>query len=157
MRHLFSSCAFGLALALAGCGGGGGGGGDVAAPVTPTIPAVPDTITLQKIDNVVGTGALAVAGKTVYVHYTGWLYDATATSKKGAQVDSSAGRSPLDFVLAGGLVIKGFDEGVTGMRVGGKRTVMIPASMGYGATGAGNGAIPPNANLVFDIELVEVR
>lgn len=154
MRHLFSSCAFGLALALAGCGGGGGGG-DVAAPVAPTIPAVPDTITLQKIDNVVGTGALAVAGKTVYVHYTGWLYDATATSKKGAQFDSSAGRSPLDFVLAGGLVIKGFDEGVTGMRVGGKRTVMIPASMGYGAPG--NGVIPPNANLVFDIELVEVR
>lgn len=154
MRHLFSSCAFGLALALAGCGGGGGGG-NVAAPVAPTIPAVPDTITLQKIDNVVGTGALAVAGKTVYVHYIGWLYDATATSKKGAQFDSSAGRSPLDFVLAGGLVIKGFDEGVTGMRVGGKRTVMIPASMGYGATG--NGVIPPNANLVFDIELVEVR
>lgn len=154
MRYLFSSCALGLTLALAGCGGGGGDAGPVQ-PAVPPVAALPDTITLQKIDNVVGTGALAVAGKAVSVHYTGWMYDATASSKKGTQFDSSVGKAAFSFVLASGSVIKGFDEGVTGMQVGGKRTVFIPASLGYGSQG--NSAIPPNTNLVFDIELVEVR
>lgn len=152
MRYLFSSCALGLTLALSGCGGGGG---DTAAPVQPVVPPVADTIVLQKIDNVVGTGAPAIAGKTVSVQYTGWLYDAAVPSKKGVQFDSSVGKAAFSFVLDSGSVIKGFDQGVTGMQVGGKRTVLIPASMGYGAQG--NSAIPPNSNLVFDIELVEVR
>jgi FKBP-type peptidyl-prolyl cis-trans isomerase FkpA len=138
----------GLGLGLAGCGGGSG---DSATGAT---PAIPDTITLQKIDLVTGTGAEAVVGKTVTVHYTGYLYDASKTSLKGATFDSSAGGSPLGFVVGGGRLIKGFDEGVRGMKVGGKRTVIIPASMGYG--NQATGTIPANANLVFDIELVTV-
>ena len=154
MRHLFSSCTLGLTLALAGCGGGGGDTTPVQ-PVVPPVAPVADTITLQKIDNVVGTGAPAIAGKTVSVQYTGWLYEVTVPSKKGVMFDSSAGRLPLTVMLGNGSLIKGFEEGVIGMQVGGKRTVLIPASLGYGAQG--NNGIPPNTNLVFDIELVEVR
>jgi FKBP-type peptidyl-prolyl cis-trans isomerase FkpA len=149
MKRLFSVCALGLTLALAGCGGGGG---DSAQTVT---PAVPDTIALQKIDTLVGTGAEAVVGKTATVHYSGYLYDASKTTLKGTLFDTSVGRTPLSFVVGNGSLIKGFEEGVKGMKVGGKRTVVIPASMGYGASGSGS--IPPNTNLVFDIELTEIR
>lgn len=149
MKHLFSSCLFGMTLALAGCGGGSG---DAPAVIT---PAVPDTIALQKIDTVTGTGAEALANSSVAVHYTGYLYDASKTSFKGATFDTSVGRTPFEFQIGGGRVIKGFEEGVKGMKVGGKRTVLIPASMGYGATA--NGAIPANSNLVFDIELITVK
>ena len=109
---------------------------------------------LQYEDTTVGTGAEAVAGKTVEVHYTGWLHDPAAKGKRGKQFDSSVGRGPFSFPLGGGRVIKGWDEGVAGMKVGGKRTLIIPPEMAYGARGAG-GVIPPNATLVFDVELVK--
>ena len=112
---------------------------------------------LKKIDVKQGDGAEATAGKTVIVHYTGWLYDPAAADGHGAKFDSSVDRKvPFDFKLGAGKVIKGWDEGVAGMKVGGKRTLVIPPQMGYGARGAG-GVIPPNATLLFDVELIEVR
>lgn len=109
----------------------------------------------QKIDSVVGTGAEATAGKTVTVNYTGWLLAPSAADKHGAKFDSSIGREPFSFRLGSGGVIPGWDQGVAGMKVGGKRTLIIPASLGYGADGAG--PIPPNANLIFDVELLKVE
>lgn len=112
---------------------------------------------LVKTDNKVGTGKEAVNNKLVIVHYTGWLYDPKAPQKRGAKFDSSVDRGqPFDFMLGAGQVIKGWDQGVTGMKVGGQRTLIIPSAMGYGARGAG-GAIPPNAILVFDVELLDVK
>ena len=112
---------------------------------------------LQKIDTVVGDGAEAVAGHEVSVHYTGWLYDAAAADHKGKKFDSSVDRGqPFSFPLGGGRVIRGWDEGVAGMKIHGKRTLIIPAALGYGARGAG-GVIPPGATLVFDVELLGVR
>jgi FKBP-type peptidyl-prolyl cis-trans isomerase FkpA len=111
---------------------------------------------LQRIDVKVGSGAEAVKGKAVVVHYTGWLYD-PETSKKGAKFDSSRDRNvPFGFFIGEGRVIKGWDEGVQGMKVGGQRTLIIPPDMGYGERGAG-GIIPPNATLIFDVELIEVK
>lgn len=109
---------------------------------------------LKYTDEKVGTGAEAVAGKNVSVHYTGWLDD---KGQKGKKFDSSLDRGqPFVFPLGAGHVIKGWDEGVAGMKVGGKRTLMIPTALGYGARGAG-GAIPPNADLIFDVELLDVK
>jgi FKBP-type peptidyl-prolyl cis-trans isomerase FkpA len=109
------------------------------------------------IDNTVGTGAEAKAGMNVTVHYTGWLYDASAKDKHGIKFDSSLDHgAPFTFPLGADQVIKGWDQGVAGMKVGGKRTLLIPASLGYGARGAG-GDIPPNASLVFDVELLGVK
>jgi FKBP-type peptidyl-prolyl cis-trans isomerase FkpA len=114
-------------------------------------------VDLIKIDHKVGTGAEAVPGKTVTVHYTGWLYEANAPENKGSKFDSSRDRNdPFTFSLGAGQVIRGWDEGVAGMKVGGQRTLIIPPQMGYGARGAG-GVIPPNATLVFDVELLQVR
>ena len=113
--------------------------------------------TLQKIDVKQGTGAEAVSGRPVVVHYTGWLYDDTKPDKKGTKFDSSVDRKvPFGFFLGEGRVIKGWDEGVVGMKVGGQRTLIIPPSMGYGERGAG-GVIPPNATLIFDVELIQVK
>ena len=113
--------------------------------------------TLQKNDVKEGTGAEARKGQRVSVHYTGWLYDANATDKKGTKFDSSRDRNePFAFGLGGGEVITGWDEGVQGMKVGGTRVLTIPPAMGYGARGAG-GVIPPNATLLFEIELLDVR
>ena len=112
---------------------------------------------LIKTDNKLGDGAQATAGHDVSVHYTGWLYDAAAPDHHGAKFDSSLDRGqPFVFPLGAGRVIQGWDQGVEGMKVGGKRTLIIPAHLGYGARGAG-GAIPPNATLVFDVELLGVR
>ena len=111
---------------------------------------------LVKTDTRVGRGVEAVAGKTVEVHYTGWLHDAKAPQERGKQFDTSIGRGPFSFPLGAGRVIRGWDEGVAGMKVGGKRTLVIPAELGYGARGAG-GVIPPNATLIFDVELLEVK
>ena len=111
---------------------------------------------LKKTDVVVGSGAEAVSGRPVTVHYTGWLHDPAAADGHGKKFDSSLDRrSPFDFHLGAGQVIRGWDEGVAGMKVGGKRTLVIPPEMGYGARGAG-GVIPPNATLVFDVELLRV-
>ncbi|MGN6120999.1 MAG: FKBP-type peptidyl-prolyl cis-trans isomerase [Rhodanobacter sp.] len=112
---------------------------------------------LTVVDSKVGTGTEAVAGMKVTVHYTGWLYDETAGNKHGSQFDSSRDHGePFSFVLGAGNVIAGWDQGVAGMRVGGKRTLLIPAALGYGARGAGDD-IPPNASLVFDVELLDVQ
>jgi FKBP-type peptidyl-prolyl cis-trans isomerase FkpA len=112
---------------------------------------------LIKTDNKLGEGALATAGKYVSVHYTGWLYDAAAADHHGKKFDSSRDRNePFAFPLGAGHVIKGWDQGVEGMKVGGQRTLIIPANLGYGARGAG-GVIPPNATLVFDVELLGVQ
>ncbi len=112
---------------------------------------------LKKIDTKQGTGAEALSGKPVIVHYTGWLYDASKPDGKGAKFDSSRDRQvPFGFFLGAGKVIKGWDEGVVGMKVGGQRTLVIPPAMGYGERGAG-GVIPPNATLIFDVELIEVK
>ena len=111
---------------------------------------------LVKTDTVVGKGKEAVPGNTVEVHYTGWLHDPAAKDKRGKQFDSSRGRGPFSFPLGGGRVIKGWDEGVAGMKVGGKRLLVIPPELGYGARGAG-GVIPPNATLVFEVELLDVK
>ncbi len=111
---------------------------------------------LQFEDTVPGTGAEATAGNQVRVHYTGWLYDPTAKNSRGKKFDSSKDRGdPFSFGLGGGQVIRGWDEGVQGMKVGGTRVLTIPADLGYGARGAG-GAIPPNATLVFEVDLLSV-
>ena len=108
---------------------------------------------LQYEDTVVGEGTEATSGQQVTVHYTGWLYN---NGEQGAKFDSSRDRKdPFAFGLAAGMVIKGWDEGVQGMKVGGQRTLIIPAELGYGARGAG-GVIPPNATLKFDVELLKV-
>lgn len=108
---------------------------------------------LQITDVKPGTGAEAKKGQTVTVHYTGWLYN---NGQQGAKFDSSRDRNdPFQFPLGAGMVIKGWDDGVAGMKVGGQRTLIIPPEMGYGARGAG-GVIPPNATLKFDVELLGV-
>jgi FKBP-type peptidyl-prolyl cis-trans isomerase FkpA len=112
--------------------------------------------TLVKTDTVVGKGKEAVTGKTVEVHYTGWLHEPKAPQQRGKQFDSSVGRGPFSFPLGGGRVIKGWDEGVAGMKVGGKRTLVIPPELAYGKRGAG-GVIPPDATPVFDVELLDVK
>jgi peptidylprolyl isomerase len=109
---------------------------------------------LKYTDTKLGDGAVATAGHQVSVHYTGWLYQ---DGQKGKKFDSSLDRGqPLNFTLGVGQVIKGWDEGVAGMKVGGKRTLIIPPDLAYGARGAG-GVIPPNATLTFDVELLGVQ
>ena len=111
---------------------------------------------LQYEDTIEGNGAEAQAGQRVRVHYTGWLHDPTAGNQRGKKFDSSKDRGdPFTFNLGAGQVILGWDEGVQGMKVGGTRVLTIPADLGYGSRGAG-GAIPPNATLVFEVELLGV-
>ena len=117
------------------------------------MPAITTASGLIINDVVVGTGKAAVAGQSVKVHYTGWLLFG---GERGKKFDSSKDRGdPFDFPLGGGHVIKGWDEGVQGMKIGGTRTLRIPPELGYGARGAG-GAIPPNATLIFEVELLGV-
>jgi FKBP-type peptidyl-prolyl cis-trans isomerase FkpA len=139
--------ALGLALFLSAAAAG-------AAQTASKAPAA-QAQGLQKIDTVVGKGKEAVAGKTVVVHYTGWLYAPKAPKQRGQQFDSSVGGQPFTFPLGMGGVIKGWDQGVAGMKVGGKRTLVIPSELGYGARGAG--PIPPGATLLFDVELLDVK
>src|SRR5205814_9129097 len=117
-----------------------------------------DNITsLQIADGKAGTGAQAGTGKQVTVHYTGWLYDPKAADKHGKKFDSSRDHGePFAFKLGGGQVIRGWDQGVAGMKVGGKRTLIIPSELGYGQRSAG-GVIPPNATPLFDAELLDVQ
>lgn len=109
---------------------------------------------LKYIDHKVGTGVEAVRGATVEVHYTGWLYE---NGKRGKKFDSSLDRGkPFSFKLGAGQVIRGWDEGVQGMKVGGKRELIIPPQLGYGSHDVGNGLIPPNSTLDFEVELLKV-
>lgn len=144
-----------VVVSMAGCGGGSApasGGGAASAPAVAA-----DVSALTKDDRTPGTGAEARPGMTVSVHYTGWLYDPSASDKRGKKFDSSKGRGqPFDFPLGAGQVIAGWDEGVAGMKVGGTRVLTIPSAMGYGQRGAGDD-IPPNAALVFEVELLGVK
>jgi FKBP-type peptidyl-prolyl cis-trans isomerase FkpA len=136
--------AFVAILSLTACGGGSGDSG--APAVNPNNPAA-----LVKTDNTLGTGAEAVSGKTATVTYTLWLYSAGAADHKGARLESNS----FAFKLGSNAVVPGFEQGVTGMKVGGKRTIEVPASLGYGERGA-NG-IPGNNGLVFEISLTKVE
>ncbi len=132
-----------LAVLLAGC----------ADPGPPPGGRIAE---LQRIDQREGSGAVAKAGMEVTVHYTGWNFDQDAPDRRGEKFDSSVDRGePFNFLLGAGRVIRGWDEGVAGMRVGGKRVLMIPSEYGYGRKGAG-GRIPPNGSLVFEVELLGV-
>lgn len=131
-------------LSLAGCGGGGGGSSSGTVVVA-------NPSQFSATDVVLGTGTEAATGKTATVTYTGWLYSDTATDHKGTQFDTGT----FSFTLGANQVIAGFDQGVTGMKVGGKRTLLIPSSLGYGASG--KDAIPANAGLVFDVALTAVQ
>lgn len=118
-----------------------------ANPVQPSV--------LGSDDIVVGTGAQAIGGRKLTVHYTGWLYDADRPESKGTQFDSSVGGAPYQFTLGLGQVIAGWDQGLPGMRVGGVRRLIVPPSLGYGSSGSGS--IPGNRALVFDVELLAVE
>jgi len=122
----------------------------IAACTSPTSPS--NAPPFSQTDLVVGTGAAVGNGDAVAVHYTGWLYDASAFEQKGTMFDTTAGSAPYTFVLGTGQVIAGWDQGIAGMRVGGIRRLVIPPNLAYGATG--NGPIPPNASLVFEVQLV---
>ncbi|MDE1941794.1 MAG: FKBP-type peptidyl-prolyl cis-trans isomerase [Betaproteobacteria bacterium] len=125
------------------------------APNKPNQTLTMDGMTM--IDSKIGNGRAAHSGDMVVVHYSGWLYDPTEPGNKGAKFDSSVDRGqPFSFRLGMGQVIRGWDEGVAGMKVGGQRTLVIPPELGYGSRGAGN-VIPPNATLLFDVELLEIR
>lgn len=129
----------------------------LAACTPPGPPPGGSVAELQRVDTRAGTGTVATSGSDVTVHYTGWLYDENAPDKHGMKFDSSVDRGqPFTFLLGAGQVIRGWDDGVAGMKVGGKRTLLIPADLGYGSTGAG-GVIPPGASLVFDVELLDVK
>jgi peptidylprolyl isomerase len=144
--------AFALVTALAG----------ICAAITPTSAAAQaagaTTTTssgLKITDSKVGTGATPKPGQICVMHYTGWLYEGGA---KGKKFDSSLDRGqPFEFPIGQHRVISGWDEGVATMKVGGKRTLIIPPELGYGARGAGGGVIPPNATLIFDVELLDVK
>ena len=132
----------------------------IAATVTATLkparaqPVMTTPSGLKIIDTLPGTGASPKTGQTCVMHYTGWLYE---NSTKGKKFDSSVDRNePFAFKIGVGQVIPGWDEGVLTMKVGGKRTLIIPPELGYGARGAG-GVIPPNATLIFDVELIGIK
>jgi FKBP-type peptidyl-prolyl cis-trans isomerase FkpA len=128
---------------------------------TPSQPTVQSTAPqIQIIDHVVGKGKEATPGSTLSVNYTGWYYKPFAAKQRGRKFDSSldAGRTPLEFRLGAGMVIKGWDQGMAGMKVGGKRTLIIPSELAYGKRGSpGPGGILPDSDLIFDVELLDVK
>lgn len=153
MRHAAAAILLSSSLLTVACGGGAPA--ESAGAGTPA--AVADVTALAKDDRTAGTGAEARPGMMVSVHYTGWLYDPSAADKRGKKFDSSKDRGePFEFQLGKGDVIAGWDEGVAGMKIGGTRVLTIPSNMGYGARGAG-ADIPPNAALVFEVELLGVK
>lgn len=128
----------------------------LSLPAKATAPAVvkaPKELIIT--DTVVGQGRVASTGSTVTIHYTGWLYAPKSPKQRGNKFDSSLDGTPYTFKLGSGAVIKGWDEGVKGMKVGGKRLLVVPASMGFGKDGLG--PVPPTANLLFEIELMDVK
>lgn len=127
------------------------------APAAEAAPAAPALDPLVIKDTKVGTGKEASVGNKVLVNYTGWFYKPMARNQRGRSFDSSIGREPLEFQLGAGKVIKGWDQGVAGMKVGGKRTLIIPSHLAYGKRGAGGGMIPADSDLIFDVELLQVK
>jgi FKBP-type peptidyl-prolyl cis-trans isomerase len=136
-------------MAAAACGGGSGGGG--STPTGPSTPAAP----FSQTDITVGTGTEATTGRTASVTYTLWLYDPAQPQSKGRQIETNVGGPAFSFVLGANRVIRGWEQGVPGMRVGGQRRLIIPPELAYGAAGSPP-AIPPNATLVFEISLLNV-
>jgi FKBP-type peptidyl-prolyl cis-trans isomerase FkpA len=132
-------------IALISCGG-------AEAPLTSPPPSA-----FSFTDLAEGSGATARRGSRLTVHYTGWLYDSSRPENKGKSFDSSVGGEPFTFRLGAGEVIKGWDQGFEGMRVRGKRRLIIPPDLGYGSMGTPDGTIPGNAGLVFEMELLDVR
>lgn len=128
-----------------------------AAPEVAAAPAEPVLDPLVTKDSKIGTGREASAGAKVLVNYTGWFYKPLAKNQRGRQFDTSIGREPLEFQLGAGRVIKGWDQGVAGMKEGGKRTLIIPSHLAYGKRGAGGGMIPPDSDLIFEVELLKVK
>jgi FKBP-type peptidyl-prolyl cis-trans isomerase FkpA len=128
-------------------------------PVSNVEATPPQGPQLQVVDQVIGKGTEASVGSKVTVHYTGWFYKPLAVKQRGKKFDSSrdAGREPLDFQLGARQVIKGWEQGVVGMKVGGKRTLIIPSELAYGKRGAPGGSIPPDTDLIFDVELLNVK
>jgi len=137
-----------LAAAIA-CGGTGRPA--AAGPYTGPQPSFAQT------DLTVGTGTRAARTARITVNYTGWVYDPNKPDHKGSQFDTSVGRAPFSFTLGAGEVIRGWDQGFNDMRVGGKRQLVIPAELGYAGEGTPDGSIPPNAPLVFEMELLDVK
>ena len=146
-EYLVSVLATAVLIVAAGCGGGSS---------SPTAPSSQPAAPFSQTDLRAGTGAEATAGKRATVNYTGWLYDPAQPQQKGRQFDTSAGRQPFTFTLGAGQVIRGWDQGVAGMKVGGQRRLILPPELAYGSAGSPP-AIPPNATLVFDIELLGVQ
>ena len=143
-----------LALTLSAC--------EQPADKLASAPAQPGVTKLAGIDTQVGTGTMAEKNKRLTVHYTGWLYDPTADQQHGKQFDSSRGDDnnrpqPFSFYLGAGQVIPGWDAGIAGMKVGGRRILIVPPELAYGPRGTGRGLIPGNATLIFDIELLAVQ
>jgi FKBP-type peptidyl-prolyl cis-trans isomerase FkpA len=122
---------------------------------SPTSPSTQPTAPFSQTDLRVGTGAEAVAGRMLTVHYTGWFYDPAQAEGKGRQFETSIGRQPFAFRVGAGAVIRGWDQGLVGMRVGGQRRLVLPPGLAYGSQG--QGTIPPNSTLVFDVELLDVQ
>jgi FKBP-type peptidyl-prolyl cis-trans isomerase FkpA len=147
MRSMIRNAVIGLvvAVAAAGCSKDSG-----------TSPSSTVNVPFSNTDLRVGTGTEATAGRTVTVNYTGWLYNTQGVDNKGVQFDTSVGRTPLVFVLGTSQIIPGFNQGVTGMKVGGLRRTVMPPNVAYGSQGSGS-TIPPNATLIFDIELLAVQ
>ena len=133
-----------LSLGMASFGACGGG-----APAPPSA--------FSQIELAPGSGTQAGAGARVTVKYTGWVYDSSKPDNKGKKFDSTDEHEPITFTLGNHEVIEGWDRGLNGLRVGGKRRLIIPPAMGYGPNGTPDGSIPPNAGLVFDVELVEAK
>ena len=156
VSRMFLACSMTLSLALPACAD------EKTTPAAPAAAAVKKESKMTKTpsgleyeDAVVGTGASPKTGQTCVMHYTGWLFENGA--KKGKPFDSSVDRGqPFEFPIGQGRVIQGWDEGVATMKVGGKRTLLIPPALGYGPRGAG-GVIPPNATLLFEVELLGVK
>jgi FKBP-type peptidyl-prolyl cis-trans isomerase len=152
MNNKHRTVALVAALVLGGCSK------ETPPPAVPATSATAPITQLQKTDIVKGTGEGISAGQQAVVHYTGWLYDPSASDYKGKQFDSSRDKGrPFRFVIGAGRVIKGWEEGVQGMQPGGQRQLVIPSDLAYGPTGAGGGVIPPNATLLFDVELLAIE
>ena len=159
VAHLRSR-AIALFVALAACSTASAARAEAPAtspPVTPPAAAAPEPAVLVT-DLVKGVGDEAFPGMVVIVHYTGWLYDPNAKDFRGRQFDSSRERGqPFSFHLGSGHVIRGWEQGIPGMKVGGTRRLVIPPELAYGSAGAGNGVIPPGATLLFEVELLAVE